>query len=207
MNAMTLRAILTRIVTTLITLFGVAVIVFVVDPPRARRSDRHDAAARRLAGRHRPPARALRPRQIDPRAVLHLARPASCTAISARRSRCAQNVLEGRSRPPAGDARALPPRAPHRRSLGGTLAFVATRWRETPAETGVDIVNGIALVGARFPLGPGAHPRLRRRLSGLRDFGPRLADARSSLRHAVLSDRKHRCGCASTSPPISSTTC
>src|SRR4029450_3533040 len=30
-------------------------------------------------------------------------------------------------------------------ALGTTLAFVATRWRETPAETGVDIASGIAL--------------------------------------------------------------
>jgi dipeptide transport system permease protein len=29
--------------------------------------------------------------------------------------------------------------------LGTTLAFVATRWRETPAETGVDVASGIAL--------------------------------------------------------------
>jgi peptide/nickel transport system permease protein len=29
--------------------------------------------------------------------------------------------------------------------LGVTLAFVATRWRESPAETGVDVANGVAL--------------------------------------------------------------
>jgi peptide/nickel transport system permease protein len=29
--------------------------------------------------------------------------------------------------------------------LGATLAFIATRWRETPAETAVDVVSGAAL--------------------------------------------------------------
>lgn len=30
-------------------------------------------------------------------------------------------------------------------AIGTTLAFVATRWRETPAETGVDVASGVAL--------------------------------------------------------------
>ena len=63
--------------TMAVTLFGVAVIVFVAGARRARQSDRHDAAARARPRPISPAARPLRARQADPRAVLDLARPAS----------------------------------------------------------------------------------------------------------------------------------
>ena len=179
------------LVTTLITLFGVAVIVFVVDPRRARRSDRHDAAARRDRGRHRAPARPLRPRPLDPRAVLHLARQRRCTATSARRSRsartCSAIVL---NRLPATLELSLARARSSPSSLGAALAFVATRWRETPAETGVDVANGVALSVPDFLWGLALILALGVAWPVLRDLRPRRAAPRPPVRHAVLPDRE-----------------
>jgi peptide/nickel transport system permease protein len=142
MNA--LRGILTRGVTTLITLFGVAVIVFVVIriapgdpismmlPPGASQADIERLRA--FYGLDRSiPAQFL----IWLSSVLH---GNFGTSISLR-----QNVLSiVLDRLPATlelCALALLIAV----ALGVTLAFVATRWRETPAETAVDVVGGIAL--------------------------------------------------------------
>ena len=143
MNA--LRGILTRSVTTLITLFGVAVIVFVVIriapgdpiammlPPGASQADIDRLRA--LYGLD----------QLDPRAVRHLARAACSqgdfgTSISLR-----QNVLSiVLNRLPATLELSLLALL-IAIALGTALAFVATRWRETPAETGVDVASGVAL--------------------------------------------------------------
>jgi ABC-type dipeptide/oligopeptide/nickel transport system permease component len=139
-----LRAILSRVVTTLITLFGVAVIVFVVIriapgdpiammlPPGASAEDIDRLRA--LYGLDR---------SIPEQFFIWLGQVAQGdfgTSISIRRS--VLSIVFDR----------LP--ATLELSLlalliavvvGTTLAFVATRWRETPAETGVDIANGVAL--------------------------------------------------------------
>jgi dipeptide transport system permease protein len=139
-----LRAILARSVTTLITLFGVAIIVFVVIrlapgdpiammlPPGASATDMERLRA--LYGLDR---------SIPEQFVIWLGNVLQGdfgTSISIRR-----NVLS-----------IVLNRLPATLELsllalliavvvGTTLAFVATRWRETTAETGVDIANGIAL--------------------------------------------------------------
>ena len=190
-RAMTaLRGILTRSVTTLITLFGVAVIVFVVIrvapgnpiammlPPGASEADIDRLRAlygldksipeqffiwlgNVLAGR-------FRHVDLDP----------------------PQRALD-RAEPAAGDAGAEPSRAAHRRRRSARrFAFVATRWRETHGGDRRRRRQRHRAFRAGFPLGPGADPGARRRLAGVRDFRPRLAAARSPLRHAVLPDRE-----------------
>lgn len=142
MNA--LRAILTRSITTLITLFGVAVIVFVVIrvvpgdpiammlPPGASQADMD-----RLRALYGLDKSILQQFLIWLGNVLH---GDFGTSISLR-----QNVLS-----------IVLGRLPATLELcflalliavacGTVLAFIATRWRETPAEAGVDVVNGIAL--------------------------------------------------------------
>ena len=142
MNA--LRGILTRSVTTLITLFGVAVIVFVVIrvapgdpismmlPPGASQADIDRLRA--LYGLDK---------SIFQQFVIWLGSVLEGnfgTSISLR-----QNVLS-----------IVLNRLPATLELsflalliaivlGTALAFVATRWRETPAETSVDVVSGAAL--------------------------------------------------------------
>ena len=139
-----LRGILTRSVTTLITLFGVAVIVFVVIrvapgdpiammlPPGASQADIERLRA--LYGLDK---------SIFEQFVIWLGSVLEGnfgTSISLR-----QNVLV-----------VVLNRLPATLELsllalliavvvGTLLAFVATRWRETPAETGVDVVSGVAL--------------------------------------------------------------
>ena len=177
------------------------------DPRRARRSDRHDAAARRQPGRHRPAARALRPRQVARSSSSSSGSPASRMAISAPRSRCGRTCSAWCIGPAAGDARARHRRAAdracdrrtaggHRRARarhGGRGRHRRRQWR--------------GALHPRFPVGPGVHPAVRRADAGLRDLRPRLAAPRPALRHAVLSVREHRCACASTSPGICSATC
>ena len=142
MNA--LRALLTRSVTTLITLFGVAVIVFVVIriapgdpismmlPPGASQAD-----IDRLRAFYGLDKSILQQFLIWLGSVLE---GNFGTSISLR-----QNVLSiVLNRLPATlelSFLALVIAS----VLGTTLAFVATRWRETPAETGVDVASGIAL--------------------------------------------------------------
>jgi ABC-type dipeptide/oligopeptide/nickel transport system permease component len=139
-----LRAILARSVTTLITLFGVAVIVFLVIriapgdpiammlPPGASQADMDRLRA--LYGLDR-----SIPEQffIWLTSVLH---GNFGTSISIR-----QNVLSiVLDRLPATLELSLLALL-IAVTLGTTLAFIATRWRETPAETGVDIASGVAL--------------------------------------------------------------
>ncbi len=144
-DAMTaLRALLTRSVTTLITLFGVAVIVFVVIriapgdpismmlPPGASEADIDRLRA--FYGLDK---------SIPQQFLIWLGSVLEGnfgTSISLR-----QNVLSiVLNRLPATlelSFLALVIAS----VLGTTLAFVATRWRETPAETGVDVASGIAL--------------------------------------------------------------
>ena len=142
MNA--LRGIFTRSVTTLITLFGVSVIVFVVIriapgdpismmlPPGASQADIDRLRA--LYGLDK---------SIFQQFVIWLGSVLEGnfgTSISLR-----QNVLS-----------IVLNRLPATLELsflalliaivlGTTLAFIATRWRETPAETSVDVVSGAAL--------------------------------------------------------------
>ena len=139
-----LRAILVRCVTMLITLFGLAVIVFVVIrvapgnpiammlPPGASQEDIARLTA--LYGLDR---------SIPEQFVIWLGdvlRGDFGTSISLRR-----NVLTiVLNRLPATLELCLLALL-IAVVLGTTLAFVATRWRQTPAETGVDLVSGIAL--------------------------------------------------------------
>ena len=139
-----LRAILVRCVTMLITLFGVAVIVFIVIrvapgnpiammlPPGASQEDIARLTA--LYGLDR---------SIPEQFVIWLGdvlRGDFGTSISLRR-----NVLTiVLNRLPATLELCLLALL-IAVVLGTTLAFVATRWRQTPAETGVDLVSGIAL--------------------------------------------------------------
>lgn len=139
-----LRAILVRCVTTLVTLFGVAVIVFVVIrvapgnpiammlPPGASQEDIARLTA--LYGLDR---------SIPEQFVIWLGdvlRGDFGTSISLRR-----NVLTiVLNRLPATLELCLLALF-IAVVLGTTLAFVATRWRQTPAETGVDLVSGVAL--------------------------------------------------------------
>jgi len=139
-----LRAILARSATTLITLFGVAVIVFVVMriapgdpiammlPPGASAADMERLRA--LYGLDR---------SIPEQFAIWLGNVVQGdfgTSISIRR-----NVLSiVLNRLPATLELSLLALV-IAIVVGTTLAFVATRWRETPAETGVDIANGIAL--------------------------------------------------------------
>ena len=139
-----LRAILARMVTTLITLFGVAVIVFVVIriapgdpiammlPPGATVEDLDRLRA--LYGLDR---------SIPEQFVIWLGNVLHGdfgTSISIRRDVLAI-VL---NRLPATLELSLLALL-IAIAVGVTLAFVAARWRETPAETGVDIANGVAL--------------------------------------------------------------
>ena len=142
MNA--LRGILTRSVTTLITLFGVAVIVFVVIrvapgdpiammlPPGASQAD-----IERLRALYGLDKSIFEQFGIWLGSVLE---GNFGTSISLR-----QNVLVVvLNRLPATLELSL--LALLIAILVGTLlAFIATRWRETPAETGVDVVSGVAL--------------------------------------------------------------
>jgi peptide/nickel transport system permease protein len=139
-----LRGILTRALTTLITLFGVAIIVFVVIrlapgdpvammlPPGASEAD--IARLRAFYGLDR---------SIPEQFAIWLGNVVQGdfgTSISIRRD--VLSIVLGRL--PATlelSLLALLVAA----ALGVTLAFIATRWRETPAETGVDIASGMAL--------------------------------------------------------------
>jgi dipeptide transport system permease protein len=142
MNA--LRALLTRSVTTLITLFGVAVIVFVVIriapgdpismmlPPGASEAD-----IERLRAFYGLDKSILQQFLIWLGSVLE---GNFGTSISLR-----QNVLSiVLNRLPATLELSFLALV-IANVLGTTLAFVATRWRETPAETCVDVASGIAL--------------------------------------------------------------
>ncbi len=139
-----LRATLVRVFTTLITLFGVAVIVFVVIrlapgdpiammlPPGASAADMERLRA--LYGLDR---------SIPEQFVIWLGnvvRGDFGTAISIRRDVLAI-VL---NRLPATLELSLLALL-IAVVLGTLLAFLATRWRGTPAATGVDVANGIAL--------------------------------------------------------------
>ena len=139
-----LRGILTRSVTTLITLFGVAVIVFVVIrvapgdpiammlPPGASQADIDRLRA--LYGLDK---------SILEQFFIWLGNVLEGdfgTSISLR-----QNVLAiVLNRLPATLELSLLALL-IAIVLGTTLAFVATRWRETPAETAVDVASGVAL--------------------------------------------------------------
>ncbi|HWT29891.1 MAG TPA: ABC transporter permease, partial [Propylenella sp.] len=139
-----LRAVLVRILTTLITLFGVALIVFVVIrlapgdpiammlPPGASAADIERLRA--LYGLDR---------SIAEQFFIWLGNVAQGdfgTSISIRRD-VLTIVL---NRLPATLELSLLALL-IAVALGTLLAFLATRWRETPAATGVDVVNGIAL--------------------------------------------------------------
>ena len=139
-----LRAILSRIITTLITLFGVAVIVFVVIriapgdpiammlPPGASAADIERLRA--LYGLDR---------SIAEQFFIWLGQVAQGdfgTSISIRRS-VLSIVLDRLPATLELSLLALLIAV----AIGTTLAFVATRWRETPAETGVDVASGVAL--------------------------------------------------------------
>ena len=139
-----LRAILSRVVTTLITLLGVAVIVFVVIriapgdpiammlPPGATAADIDRLRA--LYGLDR---------SIAEQFFIWLGQVAQGdfgTSISIRRSVLAI-VLDRLPATLELSLLALVIAV----AIGTTLAFVATRWRETPAETGVDVASGVAL--------------------------------------------------------------
>ena len=160
-------------------------------PRRAGRPDRHDAAARREPGRHRPAAGALRPRQVASSSNISSGCRACCAAISAPRSRCARTCCRWCSnRLPATlelvDRRAAH-RARHRHAAGDPRRARArhggrSRHRRRQRR---------GALHPRLPVGAGADPALRRAVAGLRDFRPRVAAARTALRHAVLSLRKH----------------
>ena len=167
------------------------------DPRRARRSDRHDAAARRDRGRHRPAARALRARQVHRAAVLHLAvrrRAGRFRHLDLAPAGCARPGLQ----PAAGDAGTRHRRAAHgggdRRHAGGhrrARARHGGRGRHRHRQRR-------GALHSRFPVGPGADPAVRRAGAGLRHFRPRVAAPRPALRHPVLSVREHCFACAST---------
>jgi peptide/nickel transport system permease protein len=139
-----LRALLTRSVTTLITLFGVAVIVFVVIriapgdpvsmmlPPGASAAD-----IDRLRAFYGLDKSILQQFLIWLGSVLE---GNFGISISLR-----QNVLAiVLNRLPATLELSLLALV-IASVLGTLLAFVATRWRETPTETGVDVASGVAL--------------------------------------------------------------
>ncbi|MEJ8572326.1 ABC transporter permease [Microbaculum marinum] len=142
MNA--LRGILTRTLTTAITLFGVAVIVFVVIriapgdpiammlPPGA--SDADIERLRALYGLDK---------SIPQQFLIWLGNVLQGdfgTSISIRQD--VLGIVIGRL-PATLELSLLAMLIAT--VLGVTLAFVATRWRETPAEAGVDVANGVAL--------------------------------------------------------------
>ena len=174
------------------------------DPRRAGRSDRHDAAAGRLA---KPTsttcARFTASTSRSSTQFFDLARPACCTAISAPRSRCAQNVLGARAR--AGC---------RRRSssalvalliavaLGGALAVVGTRWRGTaakPASTSATasrcrspISCGgslfILLFGVLMPVFADLRPRRRRARAAASSRSSICSRASCALRFDLTAD-------------------
>jgi dipeptide transport system permease protein len=139
-----LRAMLVRVFTTLITLFGVAVIVFVVIrlapgdpiammlPPGASAADMERLRALYGLDRSIPEQFAIW--------LGNVVRGDFGTSISIRRDVLAI-VL---NRLPATLELSLLALL-IAVALGTLLAFLATRWRGTPAATGVDIANGIAL--------------------------------------------------------------
>jgi peptide/nickel transport system permease protein len=139
-----LRAVLVRILTTLITLFGVAVIVFVVIrlapgdpvammlPPGATQDDIDRLRA--LYGLDK---------SIPEQFVIWLT--SVLEGDFGRSISMRQGVLAiVLNRLPATLELSLLALL-IATFLGTLLAFVATRWRETPVETGVDVVSGVAL--------------------------------------------------------------
>ena len=160
------------------------------DPHRAGRPDRHDAAARRQPSRHRPASRALRPRQVADRAILHLA-----VGRGAWRLRHLDLAPAGCARPrdgtAPGHARAVD-RGPTHRHRDRRAAGRHRRARARHGGRGRNRCRQRRCAfHSRLPVGAGAHPAVRRAVAGLRDFRPRLAAARAAFRHAVLSLRKH----------------
>ena len=153
-------------------------------PRRARRSDRDDAAARRLGRGHGPAARALRARQIDPRAVRHLARQ--------RRARRFRHLDLAAPERALNHSRAACPATLELCLLALLIAAgcSAGRWRSSrragarrrrrPAST------WRAASRSRCPISCGALALILAfgvAVPGLRDFRPRLAAPRPSLRH------------------------
>ena len=203
---MTLRAVLIRIATTLITLLGVAIIVFVTIslapgdpiammlPPGASQADMDRLRA--LYGLDK----------SIPAAILHLDRPGA-----ARRFRyfdlAARKCHESHSRPPAGHARTLPPRTYHRassrRHIGGGRHALSRhgggnrhryrQWHRT----------------CRSPISCGASPSSSRLASPFR-FSPfRAASRRRSISPSPLASifSKALRACVSISLPIFLITC
>ena len=72
-----------------------------------------------------------------------------------------------------------------------TLAFVATRWRETPAETGVDVVSGIALSVPDFLWGLALILLFGVAVPIFEISGRVTPQPRPAVRHAVLPAREH----------------
>ena len=189
-----------------VTFFGVAVVVFVLVRVAPGDPIAMMIAPGASAEGHRRPARALRARQVDPDPVRDLARP-----CPARRFRHVDLAAPERhrsgARPLAGDARTRLSRSGDRRCArrrhgghGGALARNRDRGgrrsvqRRRPADP-------------RFPLGPDLHSAVRRRDPDLRYFRPRLAVARTAVRHAVLSHRKHRAAALRSHRSICSAIC
>ena len=142
---MLLQRFLIRLLTMLITLFGVAVVVFVVIrvapgdpiammlPPGA--TDADIARLRALYGLDK----------TDRAAILHLARPVSSGAISAPRSRCGKTCSASSS---TGCRRrwSLPSsRLSWRWRSAARTAVIGARERGTAIEAGIDIASGAAL--------------------------------------------------------------
>ena len=178
------------------------------DPRRARRSDRHDAAARRDRGRHRPAARALRPRQVasSQQFFIWLGRRAAA-AISAPRSRCGRTCSgwcwAGCRRRWNSRIVALLIAVALGGAAGDRRRALSAARRSRPASTSPaasalsipDFLWGLVLIllfGVLVPV--------------LRDFRPRRRRSSTcpSSRSSICS--RACCGCASTSPAICSRT-
>jgi len=140
-----IRRILLRLLTTLITLFGVAVIVFFVIRVVPGNPVAMMFAPRRDRRRHRTAQGALRSGQDHPRTIPDLAERSCCTVDFGTSITTRQPVLSlVLSRLPATielSVMALVIAV----IIGGFLALTGTRKRGTRVEGAIDVTNGVAL--------------------------------------------------------------
>ena len=196
---MTLRAVFIRIATTLITLLGVAVIVFVTIrlapgdpiammlPPGASQEDMDRLRALYGLDKSIPEQFFIWLGQ-----VLH---GDFGTSISLREN--VMKVILGR----LGDARALPTRPPHRTFGWGHIGGRRDALSRNGSGNRHRCRQWHRVVGSRFSLGPHLHPRFRRGYSALCHSG-RVTPTLDFLHHRLLSPREHRAP-ALRSPAIS----
>ena len=174
----------------LLTLAGVAVVVFVLVRVVPGDPDRDDDPAGRRRGRHRRAARALRPGRADCSQFLIWVRARS-PAISASRSRSQQDVTGVIfSRLPATLELAVAALMVAV-ALGGGSPCRHAAAAARAGETAIDAVNGYLACGAGFHLGARLRPAVRRAgAAACRSPGASTRSGRTGFHDQILPDRK-----------------